>query len=80
MPYRVYVPKAWNGTASLPIVLMLHGAGANESTYLDQADGLLMSLAEQHGYIVVSVQHTYDSAATFALNMAGSSAWRSSSR
>jgi acetyl esterase/lipase len=54
MPYRVYVPKTWDGKASLPIVLMLHGAGANEGTYLDQADGLLMKLAEQHGYIVVS--------------------------
>ena len=54
MPYRVYVPKTWDGKASLPIILMLHGAGANESTYLDQADGLLMKLAEQHGYIVVS--------------------------
>ena len=54
MPYRIYVPKSWNGKASLPIILMLHGAGANESTYLDQADGLLMKLAEQHGYIVVS--------------------------
>ena len=54
MPYRVYVPKSWDGKASLPIILMLHGAGANEGTYLDQADGLLMKLAEQHGYIVVS--------------------------
>ena len=54
MPYRVYVPKTWVGKGSLPIILMLHGAGANEGTYLDQADGLLMKLAEQHGYIVVS--------------------------
>lgn len=54
MPYRVYVPTTWDGQASLPIVLMLHGAGANEGTYLDQADGLLMKLAEQHRYIVVS--------------------------
>jgi poly(3-hydroxybutyrate) depolymerase len=54
MPYRVYVPKTWDGKASLPIILMLHGAGAHEGTYLDQADGLLMKLAEQHGYIVVS--------------------------
>jgi poly(3-hydroxybutyrate) depolymerase len=54
MPYRIYVPKTWDGKASLPIILMLHGAGANEGTYLDQADGLLMKLAEQHGYIVVS--------------------------
>ena len=45
MPYRVYVPTTWDGKAPLPIILMLHGAGANESTYLDQADGLLMKLA-----------------------------------
>jgi predicted peptidase len=54
MPYRLYVPTKWDGKASLPIILFLHGAGANERTYLDQADGLLMKLAEQHGYIVVS--------------------------
>ncbi len=54
LPYRIYVPQSWDGKASLPIILMLHGAGANEGTYLDQADGLLMKLAEQHRYIVVS--------------------------
>ena len=54
MPYRVYVPSTWDGKASLPIVLMLHGAGANENTYMDQANGLLTKLAEQHGFIVVS--------------------------
>jgi poly(3-hydroxybutyrate) depolymerase len=54
MPYRVYVPTTWDGKASLPILLMLHGAGANENTYMDQANGLLMKLAEQHGFIVVS--------------------------
>jgi predicted peptidase len=54
IPYRLYVPKSWNGTDSLPILLFLHGAGANERTYLDMNDGLLMKLAEQHGYIVVS--------------------------
>ena len=54
MPYRVYVPRTWDAKASLPILLMLHGAGANENTYMDQAEGLLMKLAEQHGFIVVS--------------------------
>ncbi len=54
MPYRLYVPTTWNGKDSLPILLFLHGAGANERTYLDMADGLLRKLAEQHGYIVVS--------------------------
>ena len=54
MPYRIYVPTTWDGKRSLPILMMLHGAGANERTYLDQSDGLLRKLAEQHGYIVVS--------------------------
>jgi predicted peptidase len=54
MPYRVYVPTTWDGKASLPIILMLHGAGANENSYMDQGGGLLRKLAEQHGYIVVS--------------------------
>jgi len=54
MPYRLYVPSSWSAQRSLPILLFLHGAGANESTYLDIADGLLRKLAEKHGYIVVS--------------------------
>jgi predicted esterase len=54
MPYRVYVPNRWDGKSSLPIMLFLHGAGANENSYLDMADGLLGRLAEQHGYIVVA--------------------------
>jgi len=54
MPYRYYVPTSWDGTSALPILLFLHGAGANENSYLDMADGLVMRLAEQHGYIVVS--------------------------
>lgn len=54
LPYRVYVPTTWDGKASLPIILFLHGAGANEKTYLDMAEGQVRKLAEQHGYIVVS--------------------------
>lgn len=54
MPLRVFVPPEWDGKTPLPIILMLHGAGANENTYMDQADGLLRTLAARHGYIVVS--------------------------
>ena len=54
MPYRVYVPTTWDGEQSLPVILMLHGAGADENAYMDLADGLLPKLAERHGYIVVS--------------------------
>ncbi len=54
MPLRYYVPTTWDGTTALPIMLMLHGAGANENSYMDRVEGQLMQLAEQHGYIVVS--------------------------
>jgi predicted esterase len=54
MPYRVFVPPTWDGKASLPIILMLHGAGADENSYMNQNDGLLPKLAAQHGYIVVT--------------------------
>jgi len=54
MPYRIYVPTTWDGETALPLLLFLHGAGADESSYLDMADGLLPKLAERHGYIVVS--------------------------
>lgn len=54
LPYRIYVPTTWEAGRSLPILLFLHGAGANERTYLDMADGQVCELAERHGYIVVS--------------------------
>lgn len=54
MPFRIYVPSTWDSNRSLPILLFLHGAGANENSYLDMAGGLLGKLAEEHGYIVVS--------------------------
>src|SRR6476646_9952498 len=49
LPYRVFVPPSWDGKASLPIILMLHGAGSDENSYINMNDGLLPKLAAQHG-------------------------------
>jgi len=54
MPYRLYIPSSWDGKSQLPLVLMLHGAGADENWYADANDKQLLRLAEQHGYILVS--------------------------
>jgi predicted peptidase len=54
MRYRICVPSAWDGKSRLPMAVMLHGAGGNENTYLDQNNKLLPKLAEQHGYLLVS--------------------------
>jgi len=54
MPYRLYVPTSWDGKSQLPLVLILHGAGADENMYVDLNDKQLIRLAEQYGYILVS--------------------------
>jgi poly(3-hydroxybutyrate) depolymerase len=53
LPYRLYVPRRWNGKTALPLVLMLHGSGATENTYMDNDAGALPALAERRGFIVV---------------------------
>jgi predicted peptidase len=54
MAYRLYVPTSWDGVSPMPLVMMLHGAGSDESRYLDQNDGQLLDLAEAHGMVLVS--------------------------
>src|SRR5690606_29643424 len=54
LPYRVCVPSTWNGRDALPLVMFLHGAGNDESSYLDQNNKLMVRLADEHGVILVS--------------------------
>ena len=54
MPYRLYVPAGWDGQSSLPLVVMLHGAGSDENRYMDANNKQLLRLAELHGYVVAS--------------------------
>jgi len=53
-PYRLYVPTDWDGQSQLPLMMFLHGAGSNENTYVDQNNQQMLSLAQQHGFILVS--------------------------
>ena len=54
MPYRLYIPTTWDGKSKLPLVMILHGAGADENMYVDMNDKQLIHLSEQHGYILAS--------------------------
>ncbi|WP_437849331.1 hypothetical protein [Sorangium sp. So ce363] len=54
VPYRVCVPNGWDGTSKLPLVMFLHGAGNDESSYLDQNSKQMVNLADQHGVLLVS--------------------------
>lgn len=55
-PFRLYVPTEWDGQSELPLVMFLHGAGSNENTYVDQNGGLMLSLAREHGFLLVSAK------------------------
>jgi predicted peptidase len=52
-PYRLYVPTNWDGQSKLPLVMFLHGSGSDENSYIDQNNKQLLTLAQQHGYILV---------------------------
>ncbi|MBI5693116.1 MAG: dienelactone hydrolase family protein [Verrucomicrobia bacterium] len=54
MPYRVYVPKSYDGSTAVPLIVALHGLGGTETTFMQQGNGTLPRLAEQHGLIVVT--------------------------
>ena len=54
MPYRVYVPKAYHPTAGTPLVIALHGLGANEDSFFDSYSKLPPQLAEKHGFLLAA--------------------------
>jgi len=53
-PYRLYVPSSWDGTAELPLAMFLHGSGSDENSYVDSNNKQMVTLAEQHGYLLVA--------------------------
>ena len=54
MPYRVYVPKAYTGVTAAPLVIALHGLGANEDSMFDSYSRLPPQLAEEHGFLMAA--------------------------
>lgn len=54
MPYRVYVPKAYTGAAAVPLVIALHGLGANEDSFFDSYSKLPPQLAEKYGFLMAA--------------------------
>jgi poly(3-hydroxybutyrate) depolymerase len=52
MPYRLYIPSRYDGTAPLPLVVALHGGGGDENAVFQESD--LQKVAEARTVIVVS--------------------------
>ncbi len=53
MPYHLYVPATYTPGHVYPLIVALHGLGANEDSMLAPLYGI-SKLAEQHGYIVAA--------------------------
>lgn len=54
MPYRVFVPSKYTDTTRLPLVVVLHGSGADQDTYFKRRGPVLTTEAEKHGFIIVT--------------------------
>ncbi len=54
MPYRVYVPKGYAASKGTPLVVALHGLGANEDSFFDSYSQLPPQLAEKHGFLMAA--------------------------
>ena len=54
MPYRVYVPKGYAASKATPLVIALHGLGANEDSFFDAYSQLPPQLAEKHGFLMAA--------------------------
>ncbi len=51
-PYRIYVPKGYDGKKKLPLIVALHGAGANQNYFFRDTYGM-PGLMEKYGFIFV---------------------------
>jgi poly(3-hydroxybutyrate) depolymerase len=55
MPYRVIVPKDWDGKSQLPLVFILHGDTRDQDFYSDRSQNLIPKAAEKYKFMLVSV-------------------------
>ena len=54
MPYRVYVPTAYQPSRPTALVVALHGLGATEDSFFDSYARVTPKLAEEHGFLLVA--------------------------
>jgi predicted esterase len=54
MPYRLYVPTTYRAGKPTPVVIALHGLGADQNSFFTGYGGVMPKLAEQYGFIVAA--------------------------
>jgi predicted peptidase len=54
MPYGLVVPKGYDGTKALPLIIALHGNGGTEDEMMGFGNRALPRLAEERGFLVAT--------------------------
>lgn len=54
LPYRLYVPSAYDRSKPIPVIVALHGLGGSEASFFEAYEKRLPALAEKHGYLLVA--------------------------
>jgi poly(3-hydroxybutyrate) depolymerase len=54
MPYRVFVPDAYDGSKAMPLIIALHGLGGTETSFMQGYGGALNKAAGEHGFLVAA--------------------------
>jgi predicted peptidase len=56
-PYRLYVPKSYNGSTPIPLVVMMHGALGDERYFFSGLfdPAIVKSEADRHGFILAGL-------------------------
>ncbi len=54
VPFRIYVPSTYDRTRPVPLVVTLHGSGADENSFFDGYKGRWIAQSEKYGYILAS--------------------------
>ena len=55
-PYRLYLPSAYDGQQALPLLVLLHGTGGDQTKYFDAEtyrNGIYRTEAEQRGMVLL---------------------------
>jgi pimeloyl-ACP methyl ester carboxylesterase len=54
VPYRIFIPSNYDKSRKYPLVVLLHGAGADENSFAVGYNKVFLRLAEQRGYILAA--------------------------
>jgi predicted esterase len=54
MPYRIQVPRTYDGGTPYPLIVALHGMDGSHDSLFEMDGGILPKAAEEDGYILVS--------------------------